>query len=106
MRPCDSVCGTRWTRWAPPSRPCSAAPGVSRVAARLRCGPRAGVGAVRAAAAPPRRAGAVALDPGRADLEPRGWDRGPHRVQRVPQTESQGRIHTSTATVAVMPEVE
>ena len=31
---------------------------------------------------------------------------GVHRVQRVPATESQGRIHTSTATVAVMPEVE
>ncbi|HXF97644.1 MAG TPA: peptide chain release factor 1 [Gaiellaceae bacterium] len=31
---------------------------------------------------------------------------GTHRVQRVPATESQGRIHTSTATVAVMPEVD
>ncbi|MFN8110606.1 MAG: peptide chain release factor 1 [Thermoleophilia bacterium] len=31
---------------------------------------------------------------------------GVHRVQRVPDTESQGRIHTSTATVAVLPEVE
>ena len=31
---------------------------------------------------------------------------GVHRVQRVPSTESQGRIHTSTATVAVLPEVE
>ncbi|MEA2418981.1 MAG: peptide chain release factor 1 [Thermoleophilaceae bacterium] len=31
---------------------------------------------------------------------------GTHRVQRVPQTESQGRIHTSTATVAVLPEAE
>jgi peptide chain release factor 1 len=34
------------------------------------------------------------------------WEGGTHRVQRVPETESQGRIHTSTATVAVMPEVE
>jgi peptide chain release factor 1 len=39
------------------------------------------------------------------------WDRlchesGGHRVQRVPQTESQGRIHTSLATVAVLPEAE
>lgn len=34
------------------------------------------------------------------------FESGVHRVQRVPQTESQGRIHTSTATVAVMPEVE
>ncbi|MFC5557539.1 peptide chain release factor 1 [Ureibacillus thermophilus] len=34
------------------------------------------------------------------------FENGAHRVQRVPQTESQGRIHTSTATVAVLPEVE
>jgi peptide chain release factor 1 len=34
------------------------------------------------------------------------WEAGTHRVQRVPHTESQGRIHTSTATVAVMPEAE
>jgi peptide chain release factor 1 len=34
------------------------------------------------------------------------FEGGTHRVQRVPQTESQGRIHTSTATVAVLPEVE
>ena len=34
------------------------------------------------------------------------FESGVHRVQRVPATESQGRIHTSTATVAVMPEVE
>ena len=34
------------------------------------------------------------------------WEAGTHRVQRVPATESQGRIHTSTATVAVMPEAE
>ena len=34
------------------------------------------------------------------------WEAGTHRVQRVPTTESQGRIHTSTATVAVMPEAE
>src|SRR5438094_2271815 len=34
------------------------------------------------------------------------WEAGGHRVQRVPVTESQGRIHTSSATVAVMPEVE
>jgi peptide chain release factor 1 len=33
------------------------------------------------------------------------YEGGTHRVQRVPETESQGRIHTSTATVAVMPEV-
>ncbi|MGA1565369.1 MAG: peptide chain release factor 1 [Ilumatobacteraceae bacterium] len=39
------------------------------------------------------------------------WERlkfegGPHRVQRVPVTESQGRVHTSSATVAVLPEVD
>jgi peptide chain release factor 1 len=34
------------------------------------------------------------------------YEGGTHRVQRVPQTESQGRIHTSTATVAVLPEAE
>jgi len=34
------------------------------------------------------------------------YEGGVHRVQRVPKTESQGRVHTSTATVAVMPEVE
>ncbi len=34
------------------------------------------------------------------------WEAGVHRVQRVPATESQGRIHTSTCTVAVLPEVD
>jgi peptide chain release factor 1 len=34
------------------------------------------------------------------------FESGAHRVQRVPETESQGRIHTSACTVAVMPEVE
>jgi peptide chain release factor 1 len=34
------------------------------------------------------------------------YEAGTHRVQRVPETESQGRVHTSTATVAVMPEAE
>jgi peptide chain release factor 1 len=34
------------------------------------------------------------------------FESGVHRVQRVPQTESQGRIHTSAATVAVMPEID
>jgi peptide chain release factor 1 len=47
-----------------------------------------------------------------ASIEARGaysflkWESGVHRVQRVPSTEAQGRIHTSTATVAVMPEAE
>ena len=34
------------------------------------------------------------------------YESGSHRVQRVPETESQGRVHTSTATVVVMPEIE
>jgi peptide chain release factor 1 len=34
------------------------------------------------------------------------YEAGVHRVQRVPKTESQGRVHTSTATVAVLPEAE
>jgi peptide chain release factor 1 len=34
------------------------------------------------------------------------WESGVHRVQRVPATETQGRIHTSAATVAVLPEAE
>lgn len=34
------------------------------------------------------------------------YESGVHRVQRVPQTETQGRVHTSTVTVAVLPEVE
>ncbi len=34
------------------------------------------------------------------------YESGVHRVQRVPETESGGRIHTSTATVAIMPEAE
>jgi len=34
------------------------------------------------------------------------YESGVHRVQRVPLTEAQGRVHTSTATVAIMPEVE
>ena len=34
------------------------------------------------------------------------YEGGPHRVQRVPETESQGRVHTSAATVAVLPEAD
>ena len=34
------------------------------------------------------------------------WEGGVHRVQRVPETEAQGRIHTSTVTIAVLPEAE
>ena len=34
------------------------------------------------------------------------YEGGTHRVQRIPETESKGRVHTSTITVAVLPEVE
>lgn len=34
------------------------------------------------------------------------YEGGVHRVQRVPSTESSGRVHTSTATVAIMPEAD
>src|SRR5206468_1638333 len=34
------------------------------------------------------------------------WEGGGHRVQRVPETEAQGRIHTSAATVSVLPKAE
>jgi peptide chain release factor 1 len=34
------------------------------------------------------------------------FESGVHRVQRIPSTESQGRVHTSTVTVAIMPEAE
>ncbi|MDA1010275.1 MAG: peptide chain release factor 1 [Chloroflexi bacterium] len=43
---------------------------------------------------------------GRAAYSRLKYESGVHRVQRVPATEAQGRIHTSTATVAVMPEVD
>lgn len=43
---------------------------------------------------------------GRGAFDKLRFEAGVHRVQRVPKTESQGRIHTSTATVAVLPEVE
>jgi peptide chain release factor 1 len=56
----------------------------------------------------------MAADDGAYTFEVRGdgaysifkFEGGTHRVQRVPETESQGRIHTSTATVAVLPEAE
>ena len=43
---------------------------------------------------------------GRGAFSRMKYEAGVHRVQRVPKTESQGRVHTSTATVAVLPEVE
>jgi peptide chain release factor 1 len=48
----------------------------------------------------------VALIRGAGAYSQLKYESGVHRVQRVPQTEAQGRIHTSTATVAIMPEVE
>jgi peptide chain release factor 1 len=48
----------------------------------------------------------VALLSGKGAYSQLKYESGVHRVQRVPVTESQGRIHTSAATVAVLPEVE
>ncbi len=50
--------------------------------------------------------GAVASISGRGVFARLKFESGVHRVQRVPATESQGRIHTSTVTVAVLPEAE
>lgn len=48
----------------------------------------------------------VALIEGKGAYSRLKFESGVHRVQRIPETESGGRIHTSTATVAVLPEVE
>jgi peptide chain release factor 1 len=48
----------------------------------------------------------VAAVEGRGAFAQLKYESGVHRVQRVPTTEAQGRIHTSTATVAIMPELE
>jgi peptide chain release factor 1 len=48
----------------------------------------------------------VAAIEGKAAYAQLKYESGVHRVQRVPTTEAQGRIHTSTATVAIMPELE
>ena len=49
---------------------------------------------------------AVAKLTGKAVFKVMKFESGVHRVQRVPETESQGRIHTSTCTVAILPETE
>src|SRR5581483_2912766 len=48
----------------------------------------------------------IALVEGRGAYSKLKYEGGVHRVQRVPATETQGRVHTSTVTVAVMPEAE
>ncbi|AXQ78660.1 peptide chain release factor 1 [Streptococcus chenjunshii] len=48
----------------------------------------------------------IAMISGQAVYSKLKYESGAHRVQRVPVTESQGRVHTSTATVLVMPEIE
>ena len=48
----------------------------------------------------------VAMVTGKGAYSKMKYESGVHRVQRVPKTETQGRIHTSTASVAVMPEAE
>ena len=57
-----------------------------------------GVGGIKEVIAMIEGAGPLASKP--------GYESGVHRVQRVPATEASGRIHTSTATVAVLPEAE
>ncbi len=49
---------------------------------------------------------AIVLIGGKGAYKRLKYESGVHRVQRVPETESQGRIHTSTCTVAVLPEAE
>ena len=49
---------------------------------------------------------AIAMVSGKGVFARLKFESGVHRVQRVPQTETQGRVHTSTATVAVLPEME
>jgi peptide chain release factor 1 len=56
--------------------------------------------------APPGARSSGARPPGAGAYSVFKFEGGTHRVQRVPATESQGRIHTSTATVAVLPEAE
>ncbi len=48
----------------------------------------------------------IALIEGKGAYSRLKYESGVHRVQRVPTTESQGRIHTSAATVAVLPQAE
>jgi peptide chain release factor 1 len=49
---------------------------------------------------------AIAMISGKGVFARLKFESGVHRVQRVPQTEASGRVHTSTATVAVLPEME
>src|SRR5438270_13732926 len=48
----------------------------------------------------------IALSEGNRFYSGMKYESGVHRVQRVPQTEQQGRVHTSAVTVAVLPEAE
>src|SRR5206468_1913353 len=48
----------------------------------------------------------IALIEGKGAYSKLKYESGVHRVQRVPQTETQGRVHTSAITVAVLPEAE
>ena len=63
-------------------------------------------GAVAERERPRRHQGGVAEIAGQRRVRPAKYEAGVHRVQRVPVTEAQGRIHTSAATVAVLPEAE
>ena len=75
-----------------------------------RASPSGGAGRSRSCRCPSASAGGIkevmAGITGQGAYSQLKYESGVHRVQRVPATEAQGRIHTSTATVAVMPEVE
>ena len=54
----------------------------------------------------PPAASSLCIDCSRRVYSKLKYESGVHRVQRVPSTETSGRVHTSTATVAIMPEVD
>ena len=117
-RSCGSRCCPR-TRWTSATSSSKSAPAPA--ATRPRCSPATCSACTsatpRGRAGPPRSSRATEGTKGGfkeivAEIKGRGpfarlkFESGVHRVQRVPDTEAQGRIHTSAATVAVLPEVE
>ena len=108
--------GSRWSSRTPTTtRTSSSRSRAARAGRRRACGPATSTGCSpatpSAAASRPRRwrsARASTRSRSRATAPTRSSSTraATHRVQRVPATESQGRIHTSTATVAVLPEAE
>ena len=107
---------SRWSSATPTTtRTSSSRSGPARAATRPGCSPATSTACSRAtpsaAASRPSRS---TIGDGKYTFAIKGdgaysvfkYEGGTHRVQRVPETESQGRIHTSTATVAVLPEAE